>query len=263
MVGVTAALLVGLASVSLAREIGGSAAPAIETMGVSLAGVVGMASALATLLVARRRGVGIALYAISLVIGVGFLVWAGRRVPVAPTLVLSPSDRTPLREFHDETSDLRGIEHPALGFRLPHPTLALEPSAELEEETRRVAAPGWLEAHQIWAFETHDRGVSIVIDLSRAEHADSAALASFDRAVTGPLEAGGHRVERAAPAGSSGCLRESFHAQLTNGGVVDGCLFAFDEGVRSLRLVVTVVSDGAGDWAGWIEGASLACERSD
>ena len=261
VVGVTAALLVGLTSTSLADEIGGSTGRAIQTMGISLGGIVGVAITAATLLIrGTRRRFGMALYAAATIVAVVFLAWASRRVPARPTLVLSASDHAELREYHD-ASGIRGIEHPVLGFRLPHPTLALEPSTEMRDEMRAAAAPGWAEAHEIWAFETHDHGVSVVIDLSRAEHAEHASLAFFDRAITGPLEAAGHTVERGDPSGVDGCLREPFTAQLTNGGRVDGMLFVFDEGPRSLRLVVTVVSDGTGDWRAWTGDVSLACER--
>ena len=262
MVGLTAALLVGLTSISLADAIGGANGAAIQTMGISLGGVVGMATAMATLLVlGARRRVGIALYALATLLAVAFITWASGRVPPAPSLVLSASDRAALREFHDGSQPERGIEHPALGFRLPHPTLALEPSDEMESEMRASAAPAWVDAHEIWAFETHDHGVSVVIDLSRSEHADRDSLDALDRAVTGPLSAGGHTVERAEPSGNPGCLRERITARLANGGRVDGALFTFDDGARSLRLVVTVVSDGAGDWASWIDDVSLRCER--
>lgn len=262
-VGITAALLIGLASVSLATEIGGTAGPAIESMGVSLAGVVGALVAFATLLVTGgRRGIGAALYAIAVLGGVAFLVWAGGRVPARPALVLSASDRVGLREFHEDATDARGSEHPSLGFRLPRtPDRTLAPSTEIEAEMRASAAPGWGDAHQIWAFETPDRGTSVMVDLSRVERADRAALAEFDRAVTGPLEAGGHHVTRGEPTGTNGCLREHVSAELTNGGHLEGGLFAFDEGTRSLRLVVTAVSASAGEWPAWIDGISLACER--
>lgn len=262
VVGVTAALLVGLASVSLASEIGGTSAPAIRTMGISLGGVVGMATAGATLLLlGQRRRQGALLYVLSTILSVAFLAWASQRVPSRPTLVLAASDHDELREFHDEAHDARGIEHPTLGFRLPHPTLALEPSTEIVDQTRAIAAPHWGDAHQLWAFETHDRGVSVVLDLSRAEHADRASLDALDHAVTGPLEAAGHAVHRTDPTGLPGCLRERLTADLSNGGRVDAVLFTFDDGARSLRLVVTVVSDGTGDWAGYLDGVSLACER--
>jgi hypothetical protein len=113
----------------------------------------------------------------------------------------------------------------------------------------------------MWAFETHDRGVSVVIDLSRAERADTASLASFVRANVEPLELAHHVVTRDEVAGDAGCLRQTFAAQLATGGRVDGALFVFDHGARSLRLAVTVVSDGTGDWARWIADVTLACER--
>lgn len=261
MTGITLGLLVGLASISLADEIGGSTGRAVETMGVSLAGVVGMAVAMATLLVSGpRRLAGALLYLVAALAGGAFLVWAGGRVPARPALVLSASDRADLREYHDALGR-RGVEHPTLAFRLPHPTLALETSTEIADEMRTAAAPGWIDAHQIWAFETRDHGVSVVVDLSRAEHADRAALTAFDRAIGGPLEAAGHAVTRRAVDGDDGCLREPFAAALTNGGRVDGALFVFDQGARALRLVVTVVSDGSGDWASWIDEVSLGCER--
>lgn len=262
MVGVTAALLVGLASVSIAQGIDGSNGPAIQRMGISIGGIAGVATTVATLLLlgGTHRRIAIALYGGASLLAVAFLIWASGRVTPRPTLVLSASDRAELREFHDDDG-VRGIEHPTLGFRLPHPTLALEPSEEIEGETRLVAAPNWAEAHEIWAFETRDHGVSVVIDLSRAEHADRASLDAFDDAVTGPLDRAGHTVTRQAPHGANGCLREDFTAQLSNGGHVDGVLFTFDEGARSLRLVVTVVTDGTGDWAQWIDDVSLACER--
>jgi hypothetical protein len=260
MVGVTAALLIGLASISLAEEIGGRSGPSIETMGVSLAGVVGMACALATLLVlGARRRMGALIYGVAIAIGALFLVWASGRVPARPTLVLSASDRAPLREFHE--GEQRGIEHPTLAFRLPHPTIALSPSEEVVEETRRVSAPGWAEAHQVWAFETADHDVSVMLDLSRADRADRAGLDAFDRAVTGPLESAGHRLERGAVRGADGCMREPFTAHLASGGRVDGSLFTWSDHVRALRLVVTVVSDGRGDWAQFIDDVTLACER--
>jgi hypothetical protein len=233
-------------------------------MGISLGGMVGIATSVATLLVlGGRRRAGGALYAVAALLAVAFLAWAGGRVPVAPTLVLSASDRVGLREFHDDASDARGSEHPSLGFRLPRaPDHALAPSTEIEAEIRAAAAPGWTDAHQIWAFETPDHGTSVMVDLSRVAQADGAALAAFDRSVTGPLEAGGHRVERAAVVGEAGCLRERISAQLANGGHLEGVLFAFDDGARSLRLVVTAISDGAGAWASWMDGVSLACERA-
>jgi hypothetical protein len=176
--------------------------------------------------------------------------------------VLSASDRVGLREFHDEPTDARGSEHPSLGFRLPRaPDHALAPSSEIEAEMRAAAAPGWTDAHQIWAFETPDHASSVMVDLSRVQRADRAALAEFDRAVTGPLEAGGHHVERADITGESGCLRERITARLANGGHLEGVLFAFDDGARSLRLVITAISDGTGEWARWTDDVSIACER--
>ena len=261
MIGVTAALLVGLSATSLSDAIGGSTGPAIRTMGISLGGIVGVAIAAATLLFfAKHRRAGSALYVAATIASVLFLAWASQRVPARPTLVLSASDREPLREYHD-ASGMHSIEHPTLGFRLPHPTLALEPSTEIADEMRAAAAPGWTDAHEIWAFETRDHGVSVMIDLSRADHADHASLAAFDRAITGPLVAAGHTVERGDASGDDGCLREPFTAQLTNGGRVDGALFVLDEGARSLRLVLTVVSDGTGDWQTWVRDVSLGCER--
>lgn len=263
MVGLTAGLIVALASLSLADQIGGTSAPAVQTMGVSLGGVVGMATALATLLVlGTRRRSGFALYGVATLLAVAFLAWASARIPARPTLVLSASDRVGLREFHDDASQTRGSEHPSLGFRLPRaPDHALAPSTEIEDEMRAAAAPGWTDAHQIWAFETPDHGTSVMVDLSRVARADRAALAEFDRAVTGPLEAGGHHVTREAIAGTQGCLRERVRAELTNGGHLDGVLFAFDDGARSLRLVVTVVDEGSSAWAAWTDGITLACER--
>jgi hypothetical protein len=229
-------------------------------MGISIGGVVGIASAIATLLVlSARRRIGVAIQGVAIAMGVGFLIWAGGRVPPRPTLVLSASDRAELREFHD--GDRRGVEHPTLGFRLPHPTIALSPSPEVETETQRLSAPGWNEAHRVWAFETAAHDVTVMIDLSRAERTDRASLEALDRAVTGPLAHAGHRIECGAMAGTDGCLREPFTAHLANGGRVDGALFAWTDGARALRLAVTVVSDGRGDWASWIADVSLACER--
>jgi hypothetical protein len=261
MVGVTAALLVGLSATSIAGDIGGATGPAIQTMGISLAGIVGVMLSAATLFVlGKRRTFGVALYGGGTLLGVLFLFWASGRVPARPTLVLSASDRGDLREYQDALG-VHGIEHPTLGFRLPHPTLALSPSTDIGDEMRAAAAPGWAEAHQIWAFETRDHGVSVVIDLSRAAHADRAALEAFDRAITGPLATNGNTVEHAELVGDPGCLRQPFTGHLANGGQVDGALFVMDHGTRSLRLVVTVVSDGTGDWQRWIGDVTLACER--
>jgi len=261
MLGVTAALLVGLASVSIADAIGGGQGAAIERMGISTGGVVGVLATLATLLfVGGHRRVGTALFAVLVVIGVGFLAWAGGRVPPRPTLVLSASDRVGLRELHD--AGFEGSEHPTLGFRLPRaPDHTLAASDEIEREMRAASAPGWSDAHQIWAFETPDRAVSVVVDLSRVETADRDSLARFDRAVTGPLEAAGHRTTRRDPEGHDGCWRERFAGELTSGGHVEGALFAFDDRDRALRLVVTAVSGDASAWSRWVDGVSLACER--
>lgn len=262
IVGVTAALLVGLVTESLAAELVSPARDGVRTMGLSLAALVGIGASGATLLVASgRRGAGLALYGGVSLAAVAFFAWLGGRIPARARLVLAASDRAELREFHDEGADVRGIEHPTLGFRLPHPTLALSPSTEIADEMRAAAAPGWADAHQIWAFETSDHGVSVMIDLSRAESADRASLDTLARSVTGPLEAAGHSVERDDPSGAPGCMREGMHARLTNGGRVDGVLFTLTQGSRDFRLVVTVVSDGSGDWAGWTRDVSLACER--
>jgi hypothetical protein len=262
VVGVTAALLVGLVAESLAAELLQPARDGVRTMGLSLAAIVGIGASGATLLVASgRRGQGLGLYALVSVAAVAFFVWIGGRIPPRARLVLAASDRAELREFHDEAAGLRGIEHPTLGFRLPHPTLALSPSREIADEMRAAAAPGWADAHQIWAFETPDHGVSVMIDLSRAEAADAASLEALAHSVTGPLEAAGHRVERDAPTGPPGCMREGMRAALTNGGRVAGVLFTLAQGSRAFRLVVTVVSDGSGDWARWTHDVTLACER--
>ncbi len=261
VVGVTAGLLVALAGLSLATEIGGSLGAGVSRMGVSLGGLVGVVVVAGALLVrGGRRPFGFVLFGLAAVAAFAFLVWAGGRVPARPTLVLSASDRVGLRAFHD--GDEEGSEHPSLGFRLPRaPDLDLAASSAIEDEMRAAAAPGWTDAHQIWAFETPDHATSVMIDLSRVDHADHEALASFDRSVTTPLETGGHRVEREPAAGEDGCLRERFRAELTNGGVVDGTLLVFDDGARSLRLVVTAVSDGHRHYDDWSDGITLACER--
>ncbi len=265
VLGITAALLVALVTTTLAADVPPRISGAIGSMGLSLAALVGIGTASAFLLArAGHRRSGLALFALLSLLSVGFVGWVSSRIPPRPVLVLAASDRGELREFHDasEGEERRGIEHPSLGFRLPHPTLALSPSQQIEDEARTVMAPGWAEQHEMWAFETADHGVSVMVDLSRAESADRASLAAFETAVSGPLEAAGHAVTRHPVTGETGCLREPFEARLTNGGRVDAVLFAFDEGTRSFRLVVTVVSDGSGDWATWIEGVSLACERN-
>ena len=82
MVGITAALIVGLTSVSLADQIGGSNGAAVQRMGISLGGIVGMATAVATLLVlGPRRRVGVGLYGLGTLLAVAFLAWASGRVP--------------------------------------------------------------------------------------------------------------------------------------------------------------------------------------
>lgn len=260
VLGVTAALLVALTTTSLAVDVPPRVSAAISSMGLSLAALVGIGTASAFLLATtgRRRG-GLALFSALSLLAVGFVAWVSSRIPDRPVLVLSASDRAELREFHE--GEERGIEHPTLGFRLPHPTLALSPSQQIEDETRNVMAPGWSDQHEMWAFETADQGVSVMIDLSRTEASDRASLVALETAVTGPLEAAGHAVSRHAPTGENGCLREPFEARLDNGGRVDGALFTLVEGTRSFRLVITVVSDGSGDWATWIEDVSLACER--
>ena len=261
VIGVTAALLVGLVSTSIADELPARIANAVRLMGLSLAGLIGMGTAVATLLVSGgRRRAGLSLYATVSLASIGFVTWAAARIPERPSLVLAASDRVEqLREFHD--GDVRGIEHPTLGFRLPSPTLALTPSTEVADETRTIAAPGWEEAHAMWTFETADHGVVVTIDLSRAEHADEAALRELDRAVTGPLEAAGHAVSREPIAGEPGCLRERIEVRPSFGGRANGALYVFEDGARALALRVTVVSDGTGDWRTWIDDVSLACER--
>jgi hypothetical protein len=264
VVGATAGLLLALVTSSLAADVPPRAQGAIASMGLSLSGVVGLGTAAAFWIVTSgRRTAGLALFGVVSVISVVFTLWVSSRIPDRPVLVLAASDRAELREFHDSSSagDLRGIEHPTLGFRLPHPTLALTPSQQIEDETRTVMGPGWADQHEMWAFETADHGVSVMIDLSRTEAADPESLAAFEASVTGPLEAAGHAVTRHPPTGETGCLRAPFEARLVSGGRVDAVLFALVEGARSFRLVITVVSDGTGDWATWIEGVSLACER--
>ena len=264
VVGVTAALLVGLVTTSLAANVPPRVSGAIASMGLSVAALVGIGAAAALLLVqaGRRRG-GLVLFGVLSLLSVGFVGWVSSRIPDRPVLVLAASDRTELREFHETLRGVeqRGIEHETLGFRMPHPTLALAPSQQIEDETRALMGPGWVDQHEMWAFETADHSVSVMIDLSRAEASDHAALAAFESAVTAPLDAAGHDVTRHAALGEDRCLREPFEARLENGGRVDAVLFAFARAGRSFRLVVTIVSDGSGDWASWIEGVSLACER--
>jgi hypothetical protein len=260
VLGVTAALMVGLTTASLAADVPPRVAGAISSMGLLLAALVGIGAASAFLLVVSgKRNAGLAIFGVVSLASVAFVAWVSSRIPDRPVLVLAASDRAELREFHE--GDVRGIEHETLGFRLPNPTLALTPSTQIEDETRAVMAPGWDEQHEMWAFETADHGVSVMIDLSRTEAADRTALSSFETAITGPLEAAGHAVTRHDATGETGCLREPFEARLTNGGRVDGALFTFTEGARSFRLVVTVVSDGTADWSAWLSDVSLACER--
>jgi hypothetical protein len=264
VVGATAGLLVALITTSLAADVPPRVSGTIASMGLTVAALVGLGTAGAFLLVRTgKRNPGLALFALVSLASVGFVGWVSSRIPPRPVLVLAASDRAELREFHDahDGEDRRGIEHETLGFRLPNTTIALLPSQQIEDETRTVMGPGWADQHEMWAFETADHGVSVMIDLARAESADRASLDALETAVTGPLEAAGHAVTRHSVTGAPGCLREPFDAHLDNGGRVDAVLFAFEEQGRSFRLVVTVVSDGSGDWAGWIDDVSLACER--
>lgn len=218
---------------------------------------VGMAVALA---MAGRRGAAIAAIGGTGAVVVAAMIAAGGRgardVEVLPLL---ESDRAQLETI--EEGEVRVAMHPTLGFVLPHPPIALVPSEAIATETAAAASPEWRAGHQLWAFETEDRSVTFVADLSRTEHASRDSLAGLLEAVTGPLGRAGHRVRAEDVVERERCVSQAARVELTSGGHVDARLFAWEDPLshRAFHLAITVVSADEG-WDTYLGLVAVPCD---
>lgn len=204
-----------------------------------------------------RRHIAVAL-AIGTTVAVSLLVLvvASR----APALALLDSDRAALDLV--ERDGRAWVEHPALGFRLPQPSVALAPSEDMERETSERAGPGWRETHQLWAFESAERAVSVTLDLTRAEDLSLEAIDARASAAAAPLRAQAITVaaERARDEGAK-CASARFGAPLAHGGRVEARVFAFEDprSRRAFHLVVTIVGPEGLDAREYLDEVVVPC----
>jgi hypothetical protein len=224
--GATAGVVVLAIGASLADALPpGAAAESALAASRMLAGVVAIAGG-GGLLLARtgRRRLGLALHAGAAAIAVAWIAFVSMQVPDRAPLLLLPSDREGLEEV--EIDGRRWVAHRTLGFRLPQPTVALAPSEEIVRGAAEASGPGWADAHQLWAFESEERALTVSIDLSRAASIDRSAIARVRDANVGPVDGDDERGEVRL---GERCGVASFGASLPRDGRVDGRVFAFED----------------------------------
>lgn len=231
-----------------------------------LAAIGGVATAAAYVLVGEgRRHTALALIGIAGGLALSWLAWIASQAPSRPMLTLLESDREGLEEVTIDGE--RWVAHRTLGFRLPQPDVQLAPSEAIVRETAEAGGAAWAEAHQLWAFESEDRALTVTIDLSRAEEVDEEALERLLHAASVPLrgEDGARDVDTSGPTiERGGCGTASFGADLSSEGRVEGRLFAFEDprSHRAFHLAITVVGPRGARADEYLRAIVVPCERS-
>ena len=250
--GAAVGVVVLAVGAAVADRLEGAAAEEAHAAARSLAAVAGLAAALGHELLRRgRRDAALALGVGSSLLVAGWVALVGGHGRARPAATLLESDRDGLEAA--EIDGLRWVRHRTLGFRLPQPDIALEPSPAIVDQTMAHGTAEWADRHQLWAFETADRSITVVLDLSRAEAVSRDALERLRAASALPLEAAGHRVDRGPLRMDHGCGSARFGAALPRGGRLEGRVLAFQD-VRSHRafhLVATIAgpaSAAAGEY---------------
>ncbi|MDQ3034972.1 MAG: hypothetical protein M3Y87_21365 [Myxococcota bacterium] len=263
--GATVAVIVGALGASISSSLVGRSAESALSVSRTLAAFAGLA-AMGTYLLAGlgRRHTALALMGIAGAIVVAWLAWMAARAPHRAPMVLLESDRAGLEEVVIDGE--RWVAHEGLGFRLPQPSVALAPSEAIVRETLAVAMPGWAEAHELWAFESPDRALTVTIDLTRADDVDVASLRRVLEGATGPLRAAGHDVETSAPViARGGCGSARFGADLPNEGRVEGRVLAFEEprSHRAFLLTITIVGPAGAQARDYLDEVVVPCGDGD
>jgi hypothetical protein len=264
----TASLAMLLAGQALIEPLQGAAREAAVPSVWALAGFVGCGSGASVWLFRKRASPTALRFAlVTAAVSAIVLVLLARMVPPRVSAVITSSDRMPMREARLADGGL-GIEHPRLGFRLPHPDMPFLPSPWVERDAYEAGGEQYRDRHALWAFQgdaTEGEGgeTTIMIDLSPGERLDEDALEALTVSALAPLERAGHTTSRGAVVRAGTCLRRTAHAELAGeatGGRVALALAVFrdPEGPRVLRLAVTVVSQ-QGDWGPWLDRLELPC----
>lgn len=261
-IAATAAVIVLALGGSLAGSLSGAAAESATNASRMLAGIVAIASGAAYLLwSAGRRQLGGALFAGSALMAAAWLALVASRAPSRAIQPLLASDRAQLEER--EIDGERWVEHPSLGFRLPQPSVALAPAEEMVREAESRSGAGWRDAHHLWAFESEDHSVSVVLDLSRAPSTDRDLLEARAEAAIAPLRAQGLEVELDTPEAREGCGEARFDATLPQGGRVAGRVWSFEDrrSHRAFHLVATIVAPEGAQAAEYLDAIEIPCAR--
>lgn len=259
-IAATAAVIVLALGGSLAGSLPGRAGESAASASRMLAGVVAIASGASYLLARRgKRLLGVALAAGTTLMAAAWLALVASRAPSEARPPLLVSDRAQLEE--QEIGGERWVVHPTLAFRLPQPAVALAPSQEIVDESAARSGPGWREEHHLWAFESEDRSVTVVLDLSRAPSTEAGALRARVEAAIAPLRAQGLEVELATSDAGAGCRGARFDAALSSGGRVDGRAWAFEDPRthRAFHLVATIVAPEGADGRDYLDAVVVPC----
>lgn len=259
-IAATAAVIVLALGGSLASSLSGAAGESATNASRMLAGIVAIVSGAAYLLWSGgRRQLGGALIAGAALMAAAWLALVASRAPSRAIQPLLASDRAQLEEREIEGE--RWVEHPSLGFRLPQPSVALAPAEEMVREAESRSGAGWREAHHLWAFESEDHSVSVVLDLSRAPSTDRDLLEARSEAATAPLRAQGLEVE--LHTSGEGCGEARFDATLPQGGRVAGRVWSFEDprSHRAFHLVATIVAPEGAEGAEYLDAIEIPCTR--
>lgn len=262
----TAAVATLLAGQGLTEALEGAAREMARPTVWALAGFVACGAG-ATVWLSRKgaRPMALRFSLVTAAVSAVVLVLLARMAPARPALVLTASDRVPMREARLEDDSL-GVEHLRLGFRLPHPDMPFMPAPWVERMAYERGGERYREEHALWAFqgdasEGEGGETTIMLDLSAASALDDDALEALTVSALAPLDREGHTTEAGPITRSERCLRRAASASLgSSGGHVDLVLAVFrdPEGPRVLRLAVTIVSE-AGGWADYLTRLELPC----
>ncbi len=256
-VAASSGLAVLLFAEGLLEPLEGQARSLATTIVWALAAFVAAgAGTTAWLLVQRAYAMAFRFAAVTLLVASVVLALLGRASPRSDPLALSSSDRDPMREARLAAGAL-GIEHPRLGFALPHPDMPFVPAPWVEREAYERGGERYEREHALWAFQS-DAGdpargeVTIMIDLSAGRSLDDDALEALTESALRPLEQLGYRADRGPIVRAARWLRRGASATLEGEGEqgrrVELALAVFrdPDGPRVLRLAVTIVSRAGG-----------------
>lgn len=251
----------------------------VPTIG-ALALFVGVGSGTSVWLVLRgAHGTAYRFAAATLVASSVVLVLVARTAKPRPERVLTASDREPLREARLASGEM-GVEHPRLGFRLPHPDRPFLPAPWLEQSAYERGGEAYEREHALFAFQSTVREggeasgasepseasedfVTLMIDLSEASGLDDEALEGLTESAVGSFERAGQRVTRGPIVREGRCLHRAASGAFEEGDEAGRAelalaIFRDPEGPRVLRLAVTIVSREGG-FASYLERLELPC----